>query len=479
MSLGGAIRNRRLWVGALVLGLAALAAWLVAAPSAALVPAKVAQTERLPAPGGSWTPKRTSRDLLRPASHLSVSEQLEFYTGMTLFRAPWVAAPSSTRARDGLGPLFNSRSCLGCHPGGGRGESLLTAPESLATVARISRHGAPHPEWGNQVQPFATFRGADGGADDAARPGRGAAGFGEGRLALDGSPQAAYVRGPRADRRQQRLLQRPKAQILDAAGQPVALHPDDRVSVRAAPALFGMGLLEELDEAAILAGADPGDENGDGVSGRPHWLGAGRLGRFGWKATRVSVTEQTAAALSEDIGITTSWFPEASCAPGQIACQQQPNGGNSLGAPEIPDDLLATMVSFVRHIPPPLAGRDTAAVRRGEQRFAEAGCAACHTPSFESTAGTIWPYSDLLLHDMGPDLADGRRDGDASGREWRTPPLWGLGTQSGKGLLHDARARNLTEAVLWHGGEASASRERFSALAPAARQDLLRFVRAL
>ena len=414
----------------------------------------------LPSPGASWTRTRQPpNSLIAPAQHLNADEQLAFYSGFSFFRSPWVAAPASTTARDGLGPLFNSHSCEGCHRNGGRGKSLLDDPHSLATVVRVSVRGEagrtePHPRYGHQFQTQATY-----------------AGGAEAKISMPAAAAGGSLRKP----------------LLRVETQQATVPPEDwLLSARVAPPLIGLGLLESIAEDRLLAHADADDRDGDGISGRPHWRpsAAGpRLGRFGWKALHSSVAAQTGAAFRDDIGITNPWFPDTVCSPLQAECRRQPNGNDGAEGVEIPAKLFDLVVHFVSHIPPPKAGPLTDAVRQGREIFGEIGCGGCHVPSHDTDAGRIWPYTDLLLHDLGGGLADGRPEGDATGREWRTPPLWGLGTMAKvaghRALLHDGRARNTDEAIRWHGGEAAAAQLRYRSLEDGQRQALLAFLNAI
>jgi CxxC motif-containing protein (DUF1111 family) len=276
-----------------------------------------------------------------------------------------------------------------------------------------------------------------------------------------------------------------------------ALAPDTRLSLRVAPPIHGAGLIELIDQRDIDALEDPGDANHDGITGRANrvWDFRGKRtakGRFGYKANRPTLEVTVAAAFAEDMGITSSLFPEQPCTPSQRDCRAQPHGAPP-GAVELSDELLALVVAFNRNLGVPR--RATLEHRRqlgGRRLFHEAGCAGCHHPGFETLpsrehphlgAQAIWPYSDFLLHDMGPELADDRPDYEASGREWRTPPLWGVGLSAAiagaESYLHDGRARTLEEAVLWHGGEADLARQRFAALTRAQRDELLSFVASL
>jgi CxxC motif-containing protein (DUF1111 family) len=261
-------------------------------------------------------------------------------------------------------------------------------------------------------------------------------------------------------------------------------------SARIAPPLVGMGLLEAIPESAIEALADPNDSDGDGISGRMHLVadaetGQTRVGRFGWKAIQPTVEQQVAAALNTDIGVMTSVLPAPDCGA------QQPNCDTA--GKELADKHLEDLSAYVSLLGVS-ARRDLsdAEALEGETVFASIGCAGCHTPVFQTTAfhphaelrdQTIHPYSDLLLHDMGPGLASSLGEGNASGAEWRTAPLWNIGltggVSAGEAYLHDGRARTLEEAILWHGGEADAARQAYSALAPANRDALIAFLRSL
>jgi CxxC motif-containing protein (DUF1111 family) len=264
---------------------------------------------------------------------------------------------------------------------------------------------------------------------------------------------------------------------------------DDRVpafSARIARKLIGLGLLEAIDEHTLVTHVDPGDCNDDGISGRPNYVadpstGELRVGRFGWKAEKVSIEHQVAEALHDDMGVGSRLFPDT-------------------GEAELANDDFARLVSYMRLIAVPgQRDRDAAAVRAGEQIFQTIGCAQCHVsdtvtgvshPFSELRAQSIKPYTDLLLHDLGPDLADASEraaplsaSDPPSASEWRTPPLWGTGLLSSinghTGLLHDGRAANVLEAVLWHGGEAQATRDRVTKLSAADRAALVEFVMSL
>jgi CxxC motif-containing protein (DUF1111 family) len=272
-----------------------------------------------------------------------------------------------------------------------------------------------------------------------------------------------------------------------------ALDPSVLVSPRIAPAVFGVGLLEAVPADEITRRTDPDDADKDGISGRANtvWDAINQqmtIGRFGWKANVPSVMQQNAGAFNGDIGITSSVFSKQPCTATEAACAAAPTGGD----PEIDDQKLDRVTFYTRTLAVP-ARRNVkdADVVRGEQLFRSAGCAACHTPTLQTGDSdidalahqTIHPYTDLLLHDMGPGLADGRPDFEASGSEWRTAPLWGIGltktVNKHTRFLHDGRARNVSEAILWHGGEAEQAKEQFRTMPSIDRKALLAYLDSL
>ncbi len=412
-----------------------------------------------------------------PAANMDADRRRDFAVGNSFFKKNWVTAPASTTARDGLGPHFIGRSCSACHALDGRGAPPAPGEQPLGLLIRLSIPGhdaragvVPEPSYGDQF---------DNDAVQGVKP--------------EGKVRVTYreIRGHFADGAPY-SLRAPKYALVELGYGP--LHPQTLISPRIAPQVVGMGLLEAIPEADILARADAEDRNGDGISGRPNRVWDARaqktvLGRLDWKANGPNTYQQVAGAFLGDIGITSPLFPEHPCTAAQPDCKAAPNGGE----PEIDlVDLDKTVFYTMTLAPPARRQLDDPAVKRGEVQFAKLGCAACHVPEHrtgelpgypELSNQTIRPYTDLLLHDMGGGLADGRPDFEASGREWRTPPLWGIGlfkTINGHtDYLHDGRARNLSEAILWHGGEAQAARERFEALGKAGREDLLRFLSSL
>lgn len=450
-------------------------------------------------PGGAATSDHRT-DTIDAFSHFSpnmgLAKELDFKIGNGIFRKFWVSAPASTKSSDGLGPLYNARACQSCHLKDGRGEPprgpdvedrsvsmflRLSIPpetdEQRAALAEGRISVVPEPTYGTQLQEF--------GIQGHAGEGRMVISYEEVPVALAGGDVVS--------------LRRPTYRIEDLGYGP--MHPKTMISPRMTPQMIGLGLIEAIAPEDILGREDPDDRDGDGISGRANWVWSVEnkkpmLGRFGWKAGQPSVLQQSADAFAGDIGVG-NWiapYPWGDCTPAQAFCRQAPHGGTPK-APniEINTKLLDLVGFYARNLAvPPRREPDAPDVLAGKRIFHEIGCASCHAPSF--TTGTtssdahlhgqkIWPYSDFLLHDMGEGLADGRPEARADGSEWRTAPLWGIGlTEIVNGhafFLHDGRARNLTEAILWHGGEAQRARDAFARLAPDDRRRLLAFVNSL
>jgi CxxC motif-containing protein (DUF1111 family) len=450
-------------------------------------------------PGGDAT-SRGSNDTAdafsRSSGNLDVKRELDFKIGNAIFRKNWVSAPSSTDASDGLGPLFNSRACQACHLKDGRGHPPLTEgvhddshsmllrlsvpPSTDEEKAKLDSHrenSIPEPTYGGQLQDL-SIQG----------------------IKLEGDIEIQYQEKPVMLAGGEVVnLRAPKYSIGNLGYGPLA--DGTMISPRVAPPMIGLGLLEAVPEDQILAGADPDDANKDGISGKPNqvWskeLDKVTLGRFGWKASVPSIAEQTASAANGDIGLSTTMIASASgdCTEKQRDCLNAPSGNSaSYQNVELGDDLFKLIVFYSHNLAAPQRRNpDDPEVLRGKALFHEAGCASCHRPSFTTGEAKdqphlsnqkIWPYSDLLLHDMGEGLADNRPDGAASGTEWRTSPLWGVGlTEKVNGhtlFLHDGRARNIKEAILWHGGEAKTSRDAFAKLSNEDRERLIAFVNSL
>jgi len=435
--------------------------------------------------GGNTTVFATGRNAFSfPAANLTDAEQSRFVIGNSFFKRNWVQAPASTKARDGLGPHFIARSCGGCHVNDGRGAPPAVGQQPVGLLIRLSipglgAHGGvmPEPTYGDQF-------------NNAAVQG----------VKAEGKIDIAYteLNGNFADGAAYTLLQ-PSYSLHELGYGPLA--HEVLVSPRIAPQLIGVGLLEAIDEAELERNArQQAAEKGSikGMINRVWDAPAGKMlpGRFGWKANVATIAHQTAGAFQGDIGITSSVFPDETCTRAQTDCVAAPRGGQGK-APEIDDKTLGDVVFYQATLAPPARrAPNDAEVLRGQKLFAEAQCSTCHRPSyvtqaspnpqFSSTAlngQRIWPYTDLLLHDMGDALADGRPDGLANGRQWKTPPLWGVGlikeVNNHQRLLHDGRARGVLEAVLWHGGEAETSRDRVLKMSQPERAALVKFVESL
>lgn len=418
-----------------------------------------------------------------PAANMPLVRRLDFSVGNSFFRNPWVIAPSSTTARDGLGPLMNTNACQNCHIKDGRGHPLepdqvnsvsmlvrlSIPPRGKADLATLKRFGnVPEPTYGFQLQDFAVA---------PAEP--------------EGQVKVRYQEFPiKLADGSVVMLRKPALEIAGLAYKP--LHPQTEFSARVAPPMIGLGLLAAIDAADILAQEDPDDADGDGISGRANrvWDHSGDvtvIGRFGWKAGQPNLPQQNASAFNHDLGITSGLFPSEECPLSADLCLQL-----SGGKPELEPQIQAQVDFYTANLAVPARrNADDPQVRQGWQVFLASGCAACHTPTRKTGRSphewlsnqTIHPFTDLLLHDMGPGLADGRGEFLATGQEWRTPPLWGIGlTETVVGhtfFLHDGRARNLFEAILWHGGEAESSREKVRQLPARQREALLAFLNSL
>ena len=426
-------------------------------------------------PGGAATSKgpRNRSAFSNPSGNLPFDKQLDFKVGDGVFRKLWVAAPSSTKSSDGLGPLFNARACQACHLKDGRGRPPAAGetPSSLL-FALARRDGLPDPIYGHQLQTFGI----------------------QGHAAEANVEVSHHLQPVKLADGTTVTLHKPQYKLTAPGYGP--FDPTTTIAPRIAPPMIGMGLLELIPEADIIARADPEDLNHDGIRGRfrrvpsPSEGGAMKLGRFGWKTGTPSIADQTATAFKNDMGLSTPIFPDdyGDCTPAQKACREAPHGSEN-GEPEVPQKLFDLTVFYAHHLAVPAReGIEAPAVRHGQKLFADIGCAACHVPKHvtgqsakfpELSGQTIWPYTDMLLHDMGDDLADA----GPMGNLWRTQPLWGLGLTRRVNdhfyLLHDGRADGILEAVLWHGGEAAKARDKVIALSKSDREALLAFLESL
>lgn len=432
-----------------------------------------------PNSGGATTIHETNRNAFsQPAANLDVQRRGEFFIGNAFFNSAWIVAPATAGARDGLGPLFNARSCDQCHNNDGRGAPPVKSGER--PVALVIQFATPtpgsnnepgsDPHYGGNLNPFAI-----------------------GNIPAEGTVRIDLreIKGEFADGETYTLLA-PTYTFEELAYS--ELSPETKFSPRVAPSVFGMGFFEAIPDVQILERSDPDDANKDGISGRAnhvwnHVTKQPALGRLGWKANQPDIAHQTAGAFSSEIGMTTTLRPDANCTNIQIACLDAPDGGS----PEISDEIFGRIVEYQRMLAVPARRKlDAPQVRKGAKLFSSAGCAACHRPTFTTadvpsapwlSNQTIHPFTDMLLHDMGEDLADGRADFEASGTEWRTPPLWGMGLQQAVNghtrFLHDGRARDASEAILWHGGEGERAREAYRKMSKIEREALLEFLSSL
>ncbi len=435
--------------------------------------------------GGQATVGKHNRDAFsQPSGNLTPTRRLDFAVGNSFFRNPWVIAPSTTIARDGLGPLMNTNACQNCHIKDGRGHppvgddvnavSMLvrvSLPASAEQAALIQKVGVvPEPVYGTQLQ-------------DMSIPGVEP----EARIRVDYQTHpVAFKDGTQIELRQ------PQLQISNWGYGPISANA--QFSARIAPPMIGLGLLEAIPDDAILAVAAAQKAADNGIAGQPNqvWDDVQQktvLGRFGWKAGQPTLNQQNVHAFSADMGLTTTLRPFDECTPAQTACKAAPDGG----MPEVSDHLLSQVLFYTRNLGVPARRQvNDPQVLAGKSLFHQAGCQQCHTPQFTTRSDAaepelanqlIRPYTDLLLHDMGPGLADNRPEFNASGSQWRTPPLWGIGlTQTVNGhtqFLHDGRARNLLEAIVWHGGEAQAAQQQVLAYDAEQRAALLAFLNSL
>lgn len=400
----------------------------------------------------------------RPRREFNLDDQTRFDRGRRIFQQAWVVAPSVDHQEfEGLGPLFNMRSCGACHLKNGRGkapgehEALRTMVVRLS-AAKPNSPGAfePHPVYGGQLNQ------------------EGVAGIpGEGVASLSFEAQIITLEdGERVE------LRKPKVAFRHLAYGPIG--EEAGLSVRNAPPVFGLGLLEDVPEEALREIAM---QNGGRVN--EVWnvkLERTVIGRFGLKANQPSIAQQNANAFVEDLGITSSLFPRETCMAAQEACNDLLKAPRS---PELSDAQLDAVTFYVAQLaPPPRRDLQAPNVAHGENIFREIGCESCHREALPLRhGGNIHPYTDLLLHDLGEGLADSRADFKAGPRDWRTPPLWGVGLTGSLGeapnYLHDGRARNLTEAIIWHGGEAEAATTAFKKLSRDKREQLLTFLNTL
>ncbi|MCB1143611.1 MAG: thiol oxidoreductase [Leptospiraceae bacterium] len=394
---------------------------------------------------------------------------LKFGKGNKVFKAVW--SENSEGEFSGLGPFFQSSSCNGCHFLSGRGKRKVgfetkfsSAIFKIGTNENFSST-LQHPIYGNQIQ------------ENSTSP----------QILPKAKPEVSYqtITGQFPDGEPYQL-EKPILSVRDwnygDPGNYVA-------SMRVAPFLIGLGLLSAIREEDLKKWEDPDDKNGDGISGRINWIKSTevpKIGRFGWKASFASVSDITINALGEDMGILNSSFLKSNCPISTLLCESELK-------PEISDSQLDDLIFYTMLIAVPVrVGIDSSSIQLGSDLFNKIGCSSCHIPQVktgeldgypEVSNQMIYPYTDLLLHEMGAGLADPFSEGSAGGSEWRTPPLWGMGliplVNQHEFLLHDGRARNITEAILWHGGEAEGSKNKFIHLSSDERKALIQFLNSL
>lgn len=421
--------------------------------------------------GECTTMDETSNAFGQRVKGLTFDERQKFFVGNSFFTQNWVQAPASTTARDGLGPIMNAKACSACHGKDGRG-APFSGNGLLVRLSQIGNDGLPepHPIYGDQFQDVAI-----------------------GGQVPEGQVSISYemISGNYADGIPY-MIRKPIYQLVNlnygAIGTNVMMSP------RVGPQMIGLGLLEIIPESEILANVDEFDSDGDGISGRANYVknpvnNQTELGRFGWKANTVNLFVQAAAAFNGDIGIKTNLFPSENHSSFQSQLDGLPDGGTI----EIEDESLEKLVLYTRSLAVPARRIENRTnFDLGRKIFNDLQCSKCHVEQYKTgnsgTIGalknvTIRPFTDLLLHDMGEGLADNRPDGLASGREWRTQPLWGIGliekVNGHTYYLHDGRARNLEEAILWHGGEAENSKQLFVQSSKEYRQLLINFLKSL
>ncbi|TVO39410.1 di-heme oxidoredictase family protein [Vibrio algivorus] len=440
--------------------------------------------------GDTSTNKQGNNAYSMPANNLPISKRLDFSVGNSFFRNPWVQAPATTDARDGLGPLFNTNGCQNCHIKDGRGHppeegedqvvSMLVRMSIPALTANqkqqlIVSGVIPEPTYGDQLEDFSIPN---------AKP--------EGKVKIEYETfKLSFKDGEEIE------LRKPQLTLHDLNyGE---LHPDTMLSARVAPPMIGLGLLESISVETLQDIAEQQLKDGQGISGKLNQVWnvqsqSTEVGRFGWKAGQPTLKQQNAAAFNGDLGLTSTLFPNENCSPKQTICFELPNGNSTDDENvEVSNKIMKFVEFYSQHLAVPIRrNTNDSAVQRGQVLFAELDCASCHIPELKTakrdelpslSEQTIHPYSDLLLHDMGEGLADNRPEFLANGQEWRTPPLWGIGyTEEVSGhqyFLHDGRARNLMEAIVWHGGEAESSKQKVMQLNKSDRDALIAFLNSL
>lgn len=424
----------------------------------------VEPTDWQPAGGNATITYQQDHPFLTLIPNLDINQMAGVSQGRELFVTNWTPTGQGRALFDGLGGIFNAPSCTSCHASAGR-----VAPYDIngnTTVGVLFRlgdvTGNAHPIWGEQLQPRVIDN------------------------ALGLLPEGAIKVSSQQDN-----LGRNKLSFKLTPFNNNEKLGRFHLGARIAPQLLGMGLLDAVAEQTIINLADENDSNADGISGRVHWVfedGVNKVGRFGWKAINSSLRNQNANAMHQDMGLTTSIFPDGNCTSHQSLCQQ-----TSLSqTPEVSDTSLAAVVDFMTALSVPARRiNNQSDFDSGGKLFEKVGCSGCHVPTLTTASNTrfsklsqqtIYAYTDLLLHDMGEGLDDKVKEKNAESFEWRTPPLWGIGIvakNTDARFLHDGRAKTLDEAIRWHGGEADTVRQNYENLAEDDRQLLIQFINAI
>lgn len=408
-----------------------------------------------------------------PISSLDDNEVDTFVLGKSFFRTPWVEAPSATTARDGLGPLFSANTCTSCHPENGKGSvyndkghisrSLVTRLSLDLDQNTTTKIGfIPEPTYGSQLSINAIHG-----------------------VPHEGRASRSYInKSVLLDENRTVILHRPIYGVTEL--QYGALSKDAIISQRVAPALIGLGLLEQISDEQLLANEDIDDKDRDGISGKANRVYSPKtsqieIGRYNWKADVSTLKVQIAGAMSDDMGLTSHLYPDERCTDSQKACLDSPKGRDRF---DVTMKRLDAVTFYLKSLKAPQI-REDEHYENGLKLFRRLSCASCHTPTFTLDDGEkVHPFSDLLLHDMGKDLADGRVEFQATGTEFRTPPLWGISIYSKilknrVNYLHDGRAKTIEEAILWHSGEAEQSKNSFIRSSPDQQKVLIDFVERL
>ena len=402
---------------------------------------------------------------------LSDEEMDKFILGKSFFETPWVEAPSATTARDGLGPLYSANTCLSCHPHNGRGSVYNTKGQiSRSLVTRLSiksknidakKGFIAEPTYGAQLSINSIYG-----------------------VPFEGETSRYYIDKVVTNGWENIILHKPVYGVSQLHYGKLA--KDVVISQRVALGLLGLGFLEQLSDAQILANEDIDDKNNDGISGKANRVYSLEtshieIGRYTHKASVPSIKHQVAGAFHNDMGLTSPLYPNDNCTKSQKKCLTSPKGINNY---DVPMKRLNAVSFYIQNLQAPKT-KKSQLYKDGLKIFKQISCSACHITSFTlKSAKIIHPFSDLLLHDMGEGLADGRVEFKANGNEFRSTPLWGISIYKSilkdrMNYLHDGRAKTIQEAILWHSGEAQKAKDNFKKLQPKQQKLLIDFLEIL